>query len=136
MGGSVPLALGAHMAGVSPAWAIIGDFSFIAAGHLGLLEAVQRQIPLRILLLCNGKAETTGGQKIQEGLLDRIFLGYEEYVYFIHDPLDRGEVESTIKKSILFSRIKLSHRRLSRISKGWASLIIRANRDDVTPMLA
>ena len=91
MGGSVPLAMGAYMAGVSPAWAISGDFSFIAAGHLGLLEAVQRQIPLKILLLCNGKAETTGGQKIPEGLLERILRGYEEYVHFIHDPLDFAE---------------------------------------------
>ncbi|HUS75592.1 MAG TPA: thiamine pyrophosphate-dependent enzyme [Methanothrix sp.] len=103
MGGSVPLALGAHMAGVSSAWAISGDFSFIAAGHLGLLEAVQRKIPLKILLLCNGKAETTGGQTIPEGLLDRILLGYKEYVYFIHDPLDRREVESSIRKAS-FSR--------------------------------
>ena len=107
MGGSVPLALGAHMAGVSPAWAISGDFSFIAAGHLGLLEAVQRQIPLKILLLFNGKAETTDGQKIQEGLLDRILLGYEEYVYFIHDPLDRGEVESAIKKASISQELSL-----------------------------
>lgn len=99
MGGSVPLALGAHMAGVSPAWAISGDFSFIAAGHLGLLEVVRRQIPLKILLLYNGKAETTGGQTIPKGLLERILLGYEEYVYFIHDPLDRREVESAIKNA-------------------------------------
>jgi TPP-dependent indolepyruvate ferredoxin oxidoreductase alpha subunit len=103
MGGSVPLALDSHMAGVSPAWAISGDFSFIAAGHLGLLEAVQRQIPLKILLLYNGKAETTGGQAIPKGLLDRILLGYEEYVYFIHDPWDRGEVVSAINKAS-FSR--------------------------------
>ncbi len=99
MGGSVPLALGAYMAGVSPAWAVSGDFSFIAAGHLGLPEAVQRHIPLKILLLCNGMAKTTGGQKIPDGVLERILRGYEEHVQFILNPLDRDEVESAIKKA-------------------------------------
>jgi TPP-dependent indolepyruvate ferredoxin oxidoreductase alpha subunit len=60
MDDSLPLALGAHLTDVRPAWAISGDFSFIATGHLGLLVAVQRKIPLKVLLLCNGKAETTG----------------------------------------------------------------------------
>jgi len=99
MGGSVPLALGAHMAGVSPAWAVSGDFSFIAAGHLGLPEAVQRHIPLKILLLCNGMAKTTGGQKIPDGMLERILLGYDEHVQFIHNPLDRDEAKSVIEKA-------------------------------------
>lgn len=133
MGGSVPLAMGAHMAGVSPAWAISGDFSFIAAGHLGLLEAVQRQIPLKILLLCNGKAETTGGQKIHEWVLDRILRGYEEYVYFIHDPLDRREVESTIKKASFSQELSLvvaDFRESKRL--GFANH--NASRDNVTPM--
>jgi TPP-dependent indolepyruvate ferredoxin oxidoreductase alpha subunit len=97
MGGSLPLAIGAHLAGVRPAWAITGDFAFIAAGHLGLLEAVSRKIPLKVLLLCNGKAETTGGQKIPNEVLERILSGYEEYVHIIQDPLDQRAVESAIK---------------------------------------
>jgi TPP-dependent indolepyruvate ferredoxin oxidoreductase alpha subunit len=99
MGGSLPLAIGAYMAGVRPAWAISGDFSFIAAGHLALLEAVQRQIPLKILLLYNGKAETTGGQMIPDGLLEHVLRGYEEYVRFIHDPSEFAEVEAAIKEA-------------------------------------
>lgn len=121
MGGSVPLALGSHMAGVSPAWAISGDFSFIAAGHLGLLEAVQRQIPLKILLLYNGKAETTGGQAIPEGLLDRILLGYKEYVCFIHDPWDRGEVVSAINKASLSEELSLVVADFRESQKGFAN---------------
>jgi hypothetical protein len=80
---------------------------------------VQRQIPLKILLLCNGKAETTGGQKIKEGLLDRILLGYEEYVYFIHDPLDRGEVESTIKKASFSQELSLVVADFRESQKAW-----------------
>jgi len=96
MGGSLPLALGAYLAGVRPAWAISGDFAFIAAGHMGLLEAVSREIPLKVLLLCNGKAETTGGQKIPSGILERILRGYDEYVHIIQDPLDKRAVKSAI----------------------------------------
>ncbi|HOT06316.1 MAG TPA: thiamine pyrophosphate-dependent enzyme [Methanotrichaceae archaeon] len=107
MGGSIPLALGAYMAGVSPAWAVSGDFSFIAAGNLGLVEAVQRHIPLKVLLLYNGKAETTGGQTIPDGLMERILLGYKEYVYFIDDPLDRDEVKSAIKEASISQELSL-----------------------------
>jgi len=101
MGGSIPLAMGANLAGIRPAWAVTGDFSFIAAGHLGLLEAAFRKIPLKILLLCNGKAETTGGQMIPGGLMERVLQGYDGYVHFIHDPMDREEVDSAIGKASL-----------------------------------
>jgi TPP-dependent indolepyruvate ferredoxin oxidoreductase alpha subunit len=107
MGGSIPLAIGAHMAGVSPAWAVSGDFSFIAAGHLGLLEAFQRRIPLKILLLYNGKAETTGGQMIPEGLLERILHSYQDYVQVIHDPEDHKKVESAIKSASLSRELSI-----------------------------
>jgi TPP-dependent indolepyruvate ferredoxin oxidoreductase alpha subunit len=99
MGGSIPLAIGAYMAGVRPAWAVSGDFSFIAAGHLALLEAVQRRIPLKILLLYNGRSETTGGQTIPNGLLEHVLCGYEERVRLIHDPSDSAEIEATIEEA-------------------------------------
>lgn len=107
MGGSVPLALGAYLSGVRPAWAVSGDFSFIAAGHLGLLEAVQRRIPLKVLLLCNGMAKTTGGQKIPDGLLERILSSYAKYVQFIHNPLDGEEVKSIIKGASSSSELSI-----------------------------
>ena len=90
MGGSVPLAIGAYLAGCKPAWAVTGDFAFVAAGHLGLLEAAQRNIPLKVLVLYNGRSETTGGQRIPDGTLERIAKAYEENVSYIHDPQDSG----------------------------------------------
>ncbi len=80
MGGSVPLALGAMLAGHRDAWSVTGDFSFIAAGHLGLIEALERDLPLKTVIFDNRRAETTGGQKITDGVLDRILTGYERYV--------------------------------------------------------
>jgi TPP-dependent indolepyruvate ferredoxin oxidoreductase alpha subunit len=99
MGGSVPLAIGAYLSGCRPAWAVTGDFSFIAAGHLGLIEAALRHIPLKVLVLYNGKAETTGGQRIPDGFLERVVKGYKDHVVCIHDPQDKNEIEDVLGKA-------------------------------------
>lgn len=99
MGGSVPLAIGAYLAGQRPAWAVTGDFSFIAAGHLGLLEAIQRNVPIKVLVLHNGKAETTGGQRIPEGTLKRILRSYQEYVEYIYDPQNCDEIKGVLNRA-------------------------------------
>ena len=80
MGGSIPLATGAWLAGCNNPWAVTGDFSFLAAGTYGLLEAFLRNAPLRIVILDNGKASTTGGQEIPEGTLERVLKPYEHLV--------------------------------------------------------
>lgn len=99
IGGSVPLAIGAWLAGYSSVWAVTGDFSFIAAGHLGLLEAIGRNIPLKVLILCNGQAETTGGQPIPEGSLERILRSYQAYTRYIRNPGDKKEVETVLRNA-------------------------------------
>jgi TPP-dependent indolepyruvate ferredoxin oxidoreductase alpha subunit len=80
MGGSLPLAMGAYLAGRKHSWAFTGDFSFIAAGHLGLIEAIERNIPLKLVIYANGTAQTTGGQPLDLAHLDRLLKGYESYV--------------------------------------------------------
>jgi len=85
MGGSVAMALGASQAGYKNCWAVTGDFSFIAAGHLGLIEALSKNIPVKILIFKNDKAQTTGGQTFSKNLLNRILLGFGEFVTEIND---------------------------------------------------
>jgi len=99
MGGSLPLAIGAHLAGLHDTWAVTGDFSFIAAGHLGLVEAVQRDIPLKVLIFNDGRAQATGGQHIPSGVLERIVSGYQPYVRNIRNPQDAEEVEGVLEES-------------------------------------
>ncbi|MBN2468199.1 MAG: hypothetical protein JXD19_08620 [Deltaproteobacteria bacterium] len=99
MGGSLPLAIGAYLAGYKDAWALTGDFSFIAAGHLGLLEAMQRDIPLRTVIFSNKKAEATGGQAIPGGMLEHILKGYEGAVVFIRNPWDEEELEAVLRQA-------------------------------------
>lgn len=99
MGGSIPLAAGAYLGGFRDVWAVTGDFSFIAAGQLGLLEAVQRQIPLKILLLYNGKAATTGGQPIPDNALETVLSGYRQFVSYIKNPADKKEVATVLRQA-------------------------------------
>lgn len=86
MGGSLPLALGAQAVGEHPAWAVIGDFGFVSAGHLGLLEARQRDLPIRVLLLENGRAEATGGQPVPAEAVDTVLAGYSDQVRELQHP--------------------------------------------------
>ncbi|HOC37755.1 MAG TPA: thiamine pyrophosphate-dependent enzyme [Thermodesulfobacteriota bacterium] len=96
MGGSIPLALGAYLAGYTDVWALTGDFSFIAAGHLGLAEALQRRIPLKLVIFHNSQAQTTGGQAIPSGVLETILKGYEDFVVSIENPHDSIRVKQAL----------------------------------------
>lgn len=100
MGGSVPLALGAQMAGKKDTWAVTGDFSFLAAGHYGILEAVQRQLPLKLALFANGKASATGNQTIPSGLLESVLAPYARAVREIRLPTaSREELERVVMEA-------------------------------------
>ena len=105
MGGSIPLAVGAHLGGYRDAWAVTGDFAFIAAGHLGLLEAFQRRMPLKILILYNGQSATTGGQSIPEKTLETVLCGYEEYISYINDPGNPAEIATILKEARLSDKM-------------------------------
>ena len=99
MGGSIPLAVGAYLGGCRDVWALTGDFSFIAAGHLGLLEAWQRRIPLKVLIFGNGKAETTGGQPVPDGTLEKILDSGFGRVCRISHPGDPVEVREVLDRA-------------------------------------
>jgi len=95
-GGSIPLAAGACLAGRKRVWAVSGDYAFVAAGHLGLIEAAQRRLPITIILLHNGIAATTGGQAIGADVFERLIAPYEPFVRRIHNPFDRREIGSVL----------------------------------------
>ncbi len=97
IGGSIPLAAGAYLAGNKNVWAMSGDFGFMAAGHLGLIEVVNRQIPLKIVIFNNKSAGATGGQKIDKKVMLRILAGYEKFIDHIPDATDVFELEKGIK---------------------------------------
>jgi TPP-dependent indolepyruvate ferredoxin oxidoreductase alpha subunit len=66
---------------------------------LGLLEAIQRDIPLKVLIFYNRRSETTGGQPIPDGMLERILAGYESYVRHLSNPQDAREIEAVLREA-------------------------------------
>ncbi|MCX7798110.1 MAG: thiamine pyrophosphate-dependent enzyme [Melioribacter sp.] len=107
MGGSIPLAIGAYLAGKKNVWALTGDFSFIAAGHLGLLEAINREIPLKIVIFYNKKSVATGGQLINKKLLRHLLAGYEKYISNITNPFDLFEIEAILTEALNSKELKI-----------------------------
>jgi TPP-dependent indolepyruvate ferredoxin oxidoreductase alpha subunit len=99
MGGSLPTVTGAYLAGKKRAWSFIGDFSFIAAGHYGLIECLLRRTPINILIYANGKAQTTGGQPLDLAILERLLDGYSRFVRYIENPNNRNEVEAVLREA-------------------------------------
>ena len=94
MGGSIPLAIGAYLAGFKNVWALSGDFGFISAGIIGLIELLQREIPLKILIFYNKKAAATGGQIINKKILRHMLAGFEKYMMHISNP---SKIRSKLK---------------------------------------
>lgn len=107
IGGSIPLAIGAIMAGNRNVWALTGDFGFLSAGQLGLMEAVNRQLPIKIVIFNNKSAAATGGQKIDKKLLLRILAGYDQFVTHITSPSDPFEIESAINEVNKSNELKI-----------------------------
>lgn len=83
IGGSIPLAIGSYLAGNLNVWALSGDFGFLAAGHMGLLEAIERNIPLKLVIFNNKIAASTGGQPVNQKILNNILAPYKDFVTLI-----------------------------------------------------
>lgn len=106
-GGSLPMTIGFHLAGAGRAWAITGDYAFLAAGHMGLIEALARRIPLEVLVINNGCAMATGGQPIPDGVYEQVLSGWAPYVSRIENPQDKSAVRRTLNRAIQSERLEI-----------------------------
>ncbi len=70
MGGAIPLAMGAVLAGKQGVLAVTGDFSFLSTGALALAEAKHRGVSFDVLIFQNGVAAATGGQRVSPEMLE------------------------------------------------------------------
>ena len=107
IGGSIPLAIGAYLAGFRNVWAVTGDFGFLSSGYLGLLDAVQRELPLKIIILYNKEASATGGQLINKKLLMRMLAGFERFIKHINDPFDPMEINEVLSEAAASDDMKI-----------------------------
>jgi TPP-dependent indolepyruvate ferredoxin oxidoreductase alpha subunit len=99
IGASIPLAIGAYAAGKKNVWALTGDFGFISAGHMGLVEIIQREIPIKVVIFYNKQAAATGGQLIQKRILRRMLAGYDNYIIHIANPADPLELNRALTEA-------------------------------------
>jgi len=51
------------------------------------------------LIFYNRKAQTTGGQPIPDGMLERILAGYQSHVRYIGNPQDAREIEAVLREA-------------------------------------
>ncbi len=107
IGGSIPLATGAYLAGNRHVWALTGDFGFISAGHIGLMEAVSRNVSIKIVIFNNKQAAATGGQKIDMKVLLRLLSPYEPCVKHIHNPDDPIEISEVLDEALSTDELRV-----------------------------
>ncbi len=107
MGGSIPLAIGAYLSGFKNVWALTGDFGFISAGHLGLIEIIEREIPLKVVIFFNKQAAATGGQAIHKKIMMRLLAGYEKSIMHIQNPDNPLEVSEILTEANSSNELKI-----------------------------
>ncbi|MFA8342538.1 MAG: thiamine pyrophosphate-dependent enzyme [Rhodothermaceae bacterium] len=107
IGGSIPLAIGASLAGHKNVWALSGDFGFNAAGHMALIEVIERKVPLKIVLFNNKKAASTGGQPVNTEIIDRLLEGYKEYVVKIASPENVDGMKNILQVVGMMNQLKI-----------------------------
>lgn len=112
MGASITMAVGAAEAGLVPAVAAIGDSTFTHSGMTGLLDAVNRKVPITVVLLDNSTTGMTGGQDSAGfGKLEDIVkgIGVEEEHIRIIKPLHRlhGENVKIFKEELAYQGVSV-----------------------------
>jgi indolepyruvate ferredoxin oxidoreductase alpha subunit len=76
MGASLGMALGAALAGVSPAVAVIGDSTFIHSGLPGLTSLAKTQANVTLLVFDNRAVAMTGQQRVETlDMVEQIAVG-------------------------------------------------------------
>lgn len=106
-GGSLPLAIGFDLGSQGHSWAVTGDYAFLAAGHMGLIEALGRRVPLKVLIMDNGGAMATGGQPVPAGVFEQVLGGWAPFVSRIDKPRNKSAVRNVLSRAIQSDRLEI-----------------------------
>lgn len=63
-GSSISVGIGCITAGFKNVFSITGDAAYLHSGKNSIPEAIERNAPIKVIVLCNGGSRGTGGQKI------------------------------------------------------------------------
>ena len=74
---------------------------------MGLPEALQRGLPLKILVFHNGVAAATGGQPMQPDVFESVLGGYRPYVRHLRFDAPPAKLEKNLAQAKASSRLEL-----------------------------
>lgn len=97
-GSSISVGLGCLLAGKKNVFSITGDASYLHSGKNSIVEAIERNLPIKIVVICNGGSQGTGGQMIPGDLYyqpNGVEVHHMEY-----KKSSEHDFESTLKKMI------------------------------------
>ncbi len=106
MGSSISMAMGSADAGVKNIVAVIGDSTFTHSGIEGLLESINKQVPLTLLILDNEKVAMTGGQRTicnsdnLENIVRSLSISKDHLKVISPKTIDHNNNVKTLKKEI------------------------------------
>jgi indolepyruvate ferredoxin oxidoreductase alpha subunit len=106
MGASVSMAKGAADAGFHPAFAVIGDSTFLHSGVTPLMDAVSVNAPMTLIIVDNETVAMTGGQPtvLPSSRLEKVVLGIgvpSEHVRVMRaHPRDIDKIENTLREEM------------------------------------
>lgn len=63
-GSSISVGIGCLLAGQKNVFSITGDGAYLHSGKNSIVEAIKRNLPVKIIVVCNGGSQGTGGQII------------------------------------------------------------------------
>ncbi len=113
MGASVSMANGAYHAGVSPAFAVIGDSTFAHSGITPLLDAAKGNFNIKLIILDNESVAMTGAQETmitQDKLVNVVKgVGVPEEHIIILEALPKFEEENTaaLRKEVEYEGVSV-----------------------------
>jgi indolepyruvate ferredoxin oxidoreductase alpha subunit len=106
MGASVSMAKGAADAGFHPAFAVIGDSTFLHSGVTPLMDAVSNNAPMTLIIVDNETVAMTGGQPtiLPSSRLEKIVLGVgvpaEHVRHMRAHPRDVDKIEAALREEM------------------------------------
>ncbi|GEM_PF-3025706 len=74
---------------------------------MGLVEAEQRGVPLKVIIFHNRVAAATGGQPIGPDVFEKVLGGYADHVRRIAAPVDPVHAEQVLSEAKASDRLQI-----------------------------
>ena len=104
-GSSISVGIGCLLAGQKNVFSIIGDGAYLHSGKNSIIEAIKRDLPVKIIVICNGGSQGTGGQIIPG---DLYYQPKQVNVYKIdYKKSDKSDFKRALKKMMLLNSVSI-----------------------------